>query len=189
MLRTVSSLIRNVLAGILLCLSVPTTAAPLIGELAPALDLPTLDPAHLGPTLGPRISISPRSGHIWVVDFFATWCGPCLKSTTALEEVLRPLGDRVTLIVVDVSQPAELVIAHFQKQPLPRGAKLALDRDGQAAKRWGQDRFPTTFLIDDRGIIAHINRGYGPGYPARMERWLRQMLSPPVAQPPQTLSQ
>jgi thiol-disulfide isomerase/thioredoxin len=162
----------------------PSVAAPLIGDAAPPLDLPSLDPNRANATLGPRQSIVPRPGHIWVVDFFATWCGPCLKATVALDEVLRPLGDRVTLIVVDVNQPAAMVQAHFQKQALPKSALLVLDSDGQAAKRWGQDRFPTTFLIDERGVIAHINRGYGPGYQARMERWLRAMLSPPSSPSP-----
>jgi len=157
----------------------PTAAAPIIGEAAPPLDLPSLDLRRASATLGPRKSIVPRPGHVWVVDFFATWCGPCLKATVALDEVLRPLGDRVTLIVVDVNQPAALVQEHFLKQPLPKGALLVLDSDGQAAKRWGQDRFPTTFLIDERGVIAHINRGYGPGYQARIDRWLRAMLNPP----------
>lgn len=183
MARNMSQLIRNLVCGVLLWLSVPTHAAPLLGDAAPPLNLPTLDPVQSGTTVGPRINLTPRSGHVWVVDFFATWCGPCLKSTAALDEVLRPFADRVTLVVVDVGQPAELVVEHFQKQQLPKGAKLALDRDGQIAKQWGQDRFPTTFLVDERGVIAHINRGYGPGYPARIERWLRQMLTPQTPQP------
>lgn len=174
-------LIHTLLCGFLLGLSTPAGAAPIIGEPAPPLDLPTLELHRPGTPLGPRISITPGTGHLWVVDFFATWCGPCLKATAALDEVLRPFGDRVTLIVVDVSQPAELVAEHFLKNALPKGAKLVLDRDGQAAKRWGQDRFPTTFLLDDRGVITHINRGYGPGYPARIDRWLRSMLPPPTS--------
>lgn len=180
------ALVRYVLrCGVLSLLLVSPTlfASPQIGSDAPALDLPTLPAQPSTATLGPKLTLPKEPGRVVIVDFFATWCGPCQKASLALSEVLPQLGDRVTLIVVDVKESPEVVAQHLANHPLPKGAKLVLDRDGEAAKRWGQDRFPTTFLVDERGIISHINRGYGPGYKARLDRWLRLMLGMPMAGP------
>jgi hypothetical protein len=49
---------------------------------------------------------------------------------------------------------------------------VALDPDGWAAARWGADRLPTIFILDDQGIVRHINRGWGPGYRSRLRHWL-----------------
>ncbi len=143
----------GVRALIALMLLVPSVvwADPIIGERAPAL-----------------ADADVQSGVV-VVDFFATWCGPCREAMAALDEIVRRRG--VKLIVVDVREPADEVRAFFAAHPLPPGAKLVLDRDGGAAQAWGQHRFPTTFVLHD-GVIKHINRGYGPGYAARLDRWV-----------------
>jgi len=52
---------------------------------------------------------------------------------------------------------------------------VALDRDAAASIRWGHTRYPTTFLVDDKGIVRHINRGFGPGYEERLRGWARAM--------------
>jgi thiol-disulfide isomerase/thioredoxin len=130
-------------------------APPIIGDRAPALDADV------------------QSGVV-LVDFFATWCAPCLEAMAALDEVARRRAVRV--VVVDVGEPAERVRAFVAAHPLPAGATLVLDERGEAARRWGQHRFPTTFVLAD-GLIRHINRGYGSGYAARIDRWVAGLLA------------
>jgi thiol-disulfide isomerase/thioredoxin len=164
---------RALICGFLLLTLAGSTshAAPQIGSPAPVIDLPTLASQSAAPKLGPMLSLPLEPGRVVIVDFYATWCVPCQKASLALSEVLAQLGDRVTLIVVDVKESPEVVSQHLAKLPLPKGAKLVFDRDGEAAKRWGQDRFPTTFL--------------GPGYKARIDRWLRLMLGIPAQMTPE----
>ncbi len=180
MFRASFLFLKNILFILLISVPFHVHAAPLIGDPAPDLDLPTLDLASSDARLGPKLKI--ESGKVYVIDFFATWCASCLKATAALADVLAVQGDRVQLVIVDVGQNPKLVQQHFAQHPPPQGARIVLDADGEAARRFGQDRFPTTFLISDRGVIAHINRGYGPGYAARIDRWLRSMLALPPRQ-------
>jgi thiol-disulfide isomerase/thioredoxin len=136
-----------------------------IGDPARALDLPTLE--------GNIVKTESLRGKPLVVDFFATWCGPCHEAMAALDEIVRQTG--VQLVIVDVAEDAERVRAFFAAHPPPPGARVVLDRDGGASRRWGQNRYPTTFLVDSAGVVRHINRGYGSGYPARVGRWVREL--------------
>ncbi|HEX9101538.1 MAG TPA: TlpA disulfide reductase family protein [Polyangia bacterium] len=149
---------RALFVSLLLVAAPPLAAAdPIIGERAPALG-----DAALG-------------GGVVLVDFFATWCEPCHEAMAALDDIVKRRG--VALVVVDVGEPPERVQAWFAGHPLPAGARLITDPAAAAARRWGQHRFPTTFVLRD-GTIRHINRGFGPGYARRMDGWVEKELTP-----------
>ena len=119
-----------------------------------------------------------RGGSTVVVDFFATWCGPCHAALAALNDIARERATQVRLVVIAVGEEPAIVDAFFASHPLPANAIVLFDRDGSAARAWGQHRFPTTFLVGSDNVIRFINRGYGEGYPARVRRWLDRMLVP-----------
>src|SRR5262249_7436315 len=144
-------------------------APPGIGDEAPPLEVETVDGRAFP---GARLA----GGGVVVVDFFATWCKPCHQALRDLEALRGAVGPGVRFVVVDVADEPATVRRFLAENPLPEGFEIALDRSGGSAHRWGQDRFPTTFLVDGAGVIRHINRGWGTGYRARLARWLRAML-------------
>ena len=83
---------------------------------------------------------------------------------------------RDRLVVVDVGEPKERVDAWFAEHPLPAGARVVLDANAEASHRWGQRRYPTTFVLGG-GTIRHINRGFGPGYARRLDDWVAAELA------------
>jgi len=160
------------LAGLILALTNAAAAdapVPVIGDAAPLIAAEMLDGATTVDRLPP--------GEIVVVDFFATWCRPCHRALGDLAALRAELGHRVHVLLIDVEEDPARVRHFLAETPLPEGAQVALDRTGAVARRWGQDRFPTTFVIDEKSVIRHINRGWGTGYRERLGRWLRAMLA------------
>jgi cytochrome c biogenesis protein CcmG, thiol:disulfide interchange protein DsbE len=126
---------------------------------------------------GAALPERPLVGAVTVVDFFATWCKPCHEALRDLAALRGAPGMQIQVLLVDVGEDPALVRRFLATAALPAEAKVLLDPGGTTARVWGQDRYPTTFLIDRGGVIRHINRGWGPGYRDRVGRWLRAMLA------------
>lgn len=155
----------------LLIAAAPPVTKPLIGDPAPTLDLPDVR--------GKRAAAWNFRGRITVVEFFATWCVPCGRSVDDLRAIRGELGDEVQIVIVSQDAKLPVVRDYFRDRPPPEGAVILHDPLGEAGRRWGRDRFPTSFFVNRDGLIRHIHRGHGPGFRDRATRWLRGMLAPP----------
>ena len=159
-------MVRRIALLFLLAASAP----PKIGDGAPAFSL-----ARLAKSEGQAVDRTWLSGQVTAVEFFATWCVPCRENLDDLREIQGELGDRVRVLVIAVDEPAK--VREFLKvHPSLNHVAWALDSTGEVARRWGEDRLPTTFFLDKEVIIRHINRGHGDGFRRRATGWLRALL-------------
>lgn len=67
-----------------------------------------------------------------LVDFFATWCGPCKMMSPILQELKKAMGEKITIIKIDVDRNPE-ISSQFQVQGVPT---LILFKEGQV--KWRQ---------------------------------------------------
>ena len=122
----------------------------LIGQSAPALDLPGLQGA------AGFNDADLRQGHVTVVNIFASWCLPCHEEHEVLldlaaDKALAAKG--VRLIGVAQKDDPENVRRFLGAKGDPY-AKVALDRDGRAGIDWGVYGVPETFIVKGDGTVA-----------------------------------
>ncbi len=130
----------------------------------------------------PATSLADLKGNLFTLPdnqtialvFFATWCAPCHAAIADLLAIHEGQGG-FRIVLTAVGEDAAKVRTFVDEQKLPSTVAVVLDPTAQVARAWGQDRFPTTFLLDEKQTVRHINRGYGRGFRGRMERWLRAM--------------
>jgi cytochrome c biogenesis protein CcmG, thiol:disulfide interchange protein DsbE len=154
-----------VLAGLVVLFAVglqrdPTKIpSPLIGKPAPAFELPTLD--------GARLASASLGGAPVLVNFWASWCTPCLQEHALLMELARSGVKIVGLNYKDDPQAARQWLARHGN-PF---AAIAQDRDGRVGLDWGVYGVPETFAVDAAGVIRHKHIG-----PMTPEAWDAQLL-------------
>jgi thiol-disulfide isomerase/thioredoxin len=154
---------------LLLPLLAAGAARPHVGEPAPAFAARTL--------AGKNVRADNLRGQVTVVDFFASWCTPCKENLSEILAIRESLGPHFGLMLVAVEGDVPAVREFVAGHTLPAGSVVALDGDGLLARAFGEDRLPTTFFLDAKMIIRHINRGHGAGFRERAARWLSAMLA------------
>jgi len=112
----------------------------------------------------------------YVVDFWGTWCPPCLRElpeVAALAREWRPRGVRFLAVEVGGSTPAQ--VAAFARNPRYSGLEFAIGKDLDAIFRGlGRDSIPQTLIVHDGKIVEHYT-GYSPGLPAAIRRRLAEL--------------
>jgi cytochrome c biogenesis protein CcmG/thiol:disulfide interchange protein DsbE len=134
---------------------------------APSRSLPVLGAS------GQR-ALSQYRGKVVVLNFWASWCPPCIDELPLLERTQRRIADRgATVLGVnykDIPEDALRLVHRFRlSYPSIR------DRDGEYAQDYASTGFPETFVVDRRGRIAASRRG--PVDQAWLDRTLPRLLA------------
>jgi len=120
-----------------------------VGDIAPPLRL-----AQLG---GAEVDTEALRGQPLWVNFMATWCPPCREELPIMDRLQRDLGDRMTIIVVDVEEDADTVASFFNS--LEVALPVALDEDGRAQEAWNAVALPVHYWIDEEGRVGGVLYG------------------------------
>jgi thiol-disulfide isomerase/thioredoxin len=111
-----------------------------------------------GRTLGPK----DFRGQVVVVDFWATWCGPCHLQARILEPIYRDFKGRgVQFLAANVGEEPEQVKKFLKDKPFPY--PVLLDPEDDISADLGIVALPTVLVVDKKGKVAYFESGIADG--------------------------
>ena len=102
---------------------------------------------------GHMVSLSQQRGHPVLLNFWATWCPPCVDEVPSLEDLARRLkGTDIRMLAVSVDDEWDQIRRFFAK-----GSDIGvlLDKSHDIPKKFGTEKFPETFMIDSAGRLRY----------------------------------
>jgi len=111
---------------------------------------------------GSKISLTQYKGQVVMLNFWASWCGPCRQEMPLLENIYKKYNKMgFTMIGVNV-EPDSKAAEGFLKQT-PVSFPVIYDKDSTVSKAYDVSGMPSTVIIDRKGNIRVLHRGYKPG--------------------------
>lgn len=141
--------------------------AALVGKPAPEIELDMLD--------GSRFQLSKMQNKVIILDFWASWCGPCLQVMPQVDKVAAEFADQgVELVAVNLEEKEERIQAALDRLKIK--VPVALDRNGRIAEKYGASAIPQTVIVDRTGKVARLFVGGGPRFGEQLRTALQAVL-------------
>lgn len=157
---------QRLLTGALLVALAGVCAAVPSGN-APDFTLRTMD--------GKNLRLQEQRGRVVLVNFWATWCGPCRQEMPLLNQLYQKYqGSGFTLLGVNVDDDSRNAVNVANK--LGVSFPVLLDSEKKVSKLYDLNSMPSTLLIDRDGKVRYVHRGYQAGYEALYEKQIRELL-------------
>ena len=153
-------------AGILACLS------PLAG--AEAINVPAPD-FTLESRSGENLRLEDHRGEVVMLNFWASWCGPCRQEMPLMDELYSQYKDLgFTILAVNVDENREE--AHRFLDKVPVNYPILYDPESSVSELYEVQAMPTTVMIDRNGNARYLHYGYQPGYEDEYEQQIRELV-------------
>lgn len=117
---------------------------------------------------GTEEALSAHAGKVVLVDFWATWCGPCIAALPKLRDLHESLpADRFTLLAVSVDAELDTVTEFQEDEPMP-WVNWHVGDKSEIVRTWDVRAFPTYVLLDENGTILARTSGWSDAVEGRV---------------------
>lgn len=106
---------------------------------------------------GSTVTLSDFKGKPVIINFWATWCGPCVKEMPAFERLKENYGDEIGILAVNCGEDADTIkdFADANGYTFP----IVLDEEYQVSMLYPTNSIPYTVVIDGNGKVTHVSSG------------------------------
>jgi len=149
-----------------------TAALAAAGPLAPAAPAPDFTLRTLD---GQKLRLGEQRGQVVLVNFWATWCGPCRQEMPHLNKLYEKYkSSGFVLLGVNVDDDTRQAVGVANKL----GVRFPVlpDTDKRVSRQYDLSAMPSTVLIDRDGKVRYLHRGYQSGYEDTYDKQIRELL-------------
>ena len=124
---------------------------------------------------GKNLRLSDFRGQVVMINFWASWCGPCRQEMPILDQLYKRYGKLgFTLLGVNVEQDSSKANAYLKD--IPVSFPILYDTANQTSKLYNVNAMPTTVMVDRNGNMRFIHHGYKPGYEKDYKKQIKALI-------------
>lgn len=137
-------------------------------EKAPNFELKTLE--------GKTVSLEELKGQVVMINFWASWCGPCRQEMPALSEIYNDYHKAgFTLLGVNLDEDVGEAKKYLAKTPV--SFPILHDGNGKVADLYKNTAMPSSYFVDKNGNLVHLHQGYRPGEEENYRKTIKKLLA------------
>lgn len=154
------------LLSLIALLLVPMTGMSISGK-APDFTLKSRD--------GKNLRLSDYRGQVVMINFWASWCGPCRQEMPLLEDMYKRYGKLgFTILGVNVDTDSTKAINYLKDVQVT--FPIVYDTGNTVSKSFNVNAMPTTVIVDRNGNMRFLHQGYKPGYENEYKKQVKQLI-------------
>lgn len=124
---------------------------------------------------GENVRLAEQRGQVVMLNFWASWCGPCRKEMPLLEEMSKRYST-AGFVLYGVNVEEDNTDAKKLIKELGVTFPILYDTESKASSLYNVDAMPTTVVIDKKGAIRFVNRGYKAGDEVKYREQIRELI-------------
>jgi peroxiredoxin len=152
-LRQMKSRIAAFASALVLTLGLPALAAT-SGKQAPQFDLPSSN--------GKAVSLAQFKGQVVMINFWASWCGPCRQEMPLLDSIYKKYN-KLGFVLLGVNVEPDSKAANDWLKQTPVSFPVLYDKDSKVSQMYDVASMPSTVIIDRKGNVRVLHKGYKAG--------------------------
>ncbi|MBL4826489.1 MAG: TlpA family protein disulfide reductase [Spongiibacteraceae bacterium] len=112
---------------------------------------------------GKNMRLNEQRGNVVLINFWASWCGPCRQEMPLLEKIQKKYS-KLGFTILGVNVDNDSSKADSILKDIPVSFPVLYDPEGTVSKLYNVSAMPTTIIVDRNGNMRYLHLGYKPGY-------------------------